>query len=181
MTTYLALLRGVNVGGNNMVKMSDLVACLTEAGFQNVHTFIQSGNVFFDAASTDHHQVGQAVERAIEKRFTIQISVAVFTKDEWHEVVNGAPKWWGTGEGWKHDLFVAMTPDAIDHVWALVERKGGLQNDVEHLAAGKCVMYASMVIAKFSRTTASKLAGTPVYKELSIRNNRTTRKLLDLF
>ena len=94
MQTYLALLRGVNVGGKAKIKMADLVACLESAGLKNVQTYIQSGNVIFGSNEHDKSKLKKIIETKIEKTFTLSVQVVIFTAQEWQTLVKKAPKEW---------------------------------------------------------------------------------------
>ena len=69
-TTYLALLRGINVGGNNVIRMADLKRCFEGCGFENVATFIQSGNVVFSADDGEVKEVTSRIESLLSRRFS---------------------------------------------------------------------------------------------------------------
>ncbi len=88
---YLALLRGVNVGGKGLIRMSELRECLEQAGFAEVRTYIQSGNVLFTAPKTEPGRLARKMEAAIEKRFAMKVGVVVFAESEWQEIVRGRP------------------------------------------------------------------------------------------
>ena len=75
--TYVALLRGINVGGKNRLPMKDLVALFTSAGASDVRTYIQSGNVFFDASETVARRMPARVSRAIANRFDLRVPVVM--------------------------------------------------------------------------------------------------------
>ncbi|MGW8145097.1 MAG: DUF1697 domain-containing protein, partial [Anaerolineales bacterium] len=77
MNRYVALLRGINVGGKNLIKMTDLAACVQGLGFTNVRTYIQSGNVIFDTSEADKQRVVNLLEEAISKAFDYEASVVV--------------------------------------------------------------------------------------------------------
>lgn len=81
MTTYIAFLRGINVGGKKTIKMEDLVRVFASMGFRNVRTFIQSGKVIFDAPET-----GDVLTRKIEKKllksFGYEVLVVLRTSDD---------------------------------------------------------------------------------------------------
>lgn len=176
-TSYLALLRGVNVGGNNKLPMADLKAALTEAGLTDVRTYIQSGNVLFRAAAADTMQLARQVEQVIQDRFQLQVDVVVFSKQQWQKVVDNAPKWWGKDSAWKHNLLILLPPFAMPEV---VKAVGELKPDIESMEPGEGVLYQSMSLKLFGRTTTGKLASNPVYKRMTIRNYNTSIKLLDL-
>jgi uncharacterized protein (DUF1697 family) len=82
MTTHLALLRGINVSGHNMIKMDALKTTLEDIGFQNVQTYIQSGNVFVDTDEENAAAVGFKIKQEIFKVFGHEVPVVVINKDD---------------------------------------------------------------------------------------------------
>ena len=74
---YVALLRGINVGGKNKLKMETLREICSGLGFENVKTYINSGNVIFDARRSENKKIAAKIAKAIEKEFSISISVMV--------------------------------------------------------------------------------------------------------
>jgi len=74
---YVALLRGINVGGNNMIKMETLRATFAALGFKNVKSYINSGNLVFDAGKADEKKLAKKIHDAIKKEFGFDISVMV--------------------------------------------------------------------------------------------------------
>jgi uncharacterized protein (DUF1697 family) len=82
MTTHLALLRGINVSGHNMIKMEALKTTLEAVGFQNVQTYIQSGNVFVDAEEENPAAVGFKIKQEIFKVFGHEVPVVVIGKTD---------------------------------------------------------------------------------------------------
>lgn len=82
MTTHLALLRGINVSGHNMMKMEALKAMLESLGFQNVRTYLQSGNVFVDTDEESASKVGFMIKQEIFKVFGHEVPVIVITKED---------------------------------------------------------------------------------------------------
>jgi uncharacterized protein (DUF1697 family) len=175
--SYLALLRGINVGGKNMIKMADLKACLEQAGFKKVRTYIQSGNVLFESAKSDTAQLARSLEQTIEKQFGVPVGVAVFEKKRWQAIVDKAPAAWGSDQNWKHNLLVLLEPYDMK---AVVADIGELKPDIEMLVPGDGVLYQSLSLKLFGRTTTGKLASKPVYKRMTIRNYNTAVKLLAL-
>ncbi len=91
MATYIALLRGINVGGNKKVPMSDLKKTLEKGGYANVKTLLNSGNVVFDAKETRPDAVCKDLEALIEKRFGFAVGVLVRTKDRIEKLVKSDP------------------------------------------------------------------------------------------
>ena len=82
MKTHLALLRGINVSGHNMIKMDVLKSLLENAGFQNVRTYIQSGNVFVDSEEEHDASVGFKIKQEIFKELGLEVPVVVITKED---------------------------------------------------------------------------------------------------
>lgn len=82
MTTHLALLRGINVSGHNMIKMEALKTTLEAIGFQNVQTYIQSGNVFVDSDEENASKVGFVIKQEIFKVFGHEVPIVVVNKDD---------------------------------------------------------------------------------------------------
>lgn len=113
---YLALLRGINVGGNTMIKMSELVAQFESLGFIAVKTYINSGNIAFDLPKTVEEKLVAKIEEALEKRFGRAISVMVREQDSIRQVIAANP-FDGQFESHKemHVLFLKdeMPPDKI--------------------------------------------------------------------
>jgi uncharacterized protein (DUF1697 family) len=90
MTTYIALLRGINLGSRNKIAMADLRKLLTELGHRDVRTHILSGNAIFSSRRSPA-RVATELERAIERRFGFDIAVLIRTRDELAAVVEGNP------------------------------------------------------------------------------------------
>ena len=87
MKTYVAFLRGINVGGNKLIKMKDLVEIFSSAGLQNVRTFIASGNVLFSSAENNVDKLTLTIENVLHMSFGYEIKVLLRTMDELHEMV----------------------------------------------------------------------------------------------
>ncbi|KFF15156.1 DUF1697 domain-containing protein [Flavobacterium hydatis] len=82
MTTHLALLRGINVSGHNMIKMEALKTTLEAIGFKNVQTYIQSGNVFVDTDEENASKVGFLIKQEIFKVFGHEVPIVVINKQD---------------------------------------------------------------------------------------------------
>lgn len=82
MTTHLALLRGINVSGHNMIKMEALKTTLEAIGFENVQTYIQSGNVFVDTDEESAFAVGFKIKQEIFKVFGHEVPIVVVNKED---------------------------------------------------------------------------------------------------
>ena len=88
---YVALLRGINVGGKNMIKMETLRATLGALGFENVKSYINSGNLVFETAAAYQEVLEQTISEAIRKEFGFDISVMVRSIDDIRSLVDDNP------------------------------------------------------------------------------------------
>src|SRR5258708_763057 len=88
---YIALLRGINVTGKNMIKMETLRATFSALGFKNVKSYINSGNLIFETRKTDDGKLAAKIHDAIEKEFGFNISVMVRPMDEIKQIVEWDP------------------------------------------------------------------------------------------
>ncbi len=91
MKKYIALLRGVNVGGSKVIKMKDLAQLFTSFGFNNVKTFIQSGNVIFESSQTDIEKVKIKIEKGLKKSLGYSVDVVLRTPGELLKIIKENP------------------------------------------------------------------------------------------
>lgn len=111
--TYLALLRGINVGGKNKLPMKDLVGLFEDVGCLNVRTFIQSGNVIFNASRGLVKGLPNLITRTIEENLGYRIPVVLRTAEEMDEAIHWNPFIAaGVPEKTLHVYFLASLPDA---------------------------------------------------------------------
>ena len=91
MPVYVALLRGINLGGHKKIKMDELRASLAAMGFNEVKTYIQSGNVVFKAATSSDKALSKKIEATILSKFGHSVSVIIRTADEIQQVIANNP------------------------------------------------------------------------------------------
>lgn len=178
MHKYVAFLRGINVGGKGLIKMSDLRDCLLASGLSDVRTYIQSGNILFHAETTDKEALADQMTAAIKQTFGLEVLVAIFSEEEWRQVITAAPTWWGTDKAWKHNILILIKPADVPLV---VKEIGTLIPGVESLQAGRGVLYQSIAWTAAGRgTTGSKLVSNAAYGAITVRNYNTATKLAAL-
>ncbi len=90
-TTYVALLRGINVSGKNLIKMDALKKSMESLGFVNVRTYIQSGNILFDLEYAATLSLAQVIREKIDQVFGLQVLVLVKTYEEWEIAIKENP------------------------------------------------------------------------------------------
>lgn len=113
--TYLALLRGINVGGKNKLPMKDLIQLFVDAECDDVRTFIQSGNVIFSTNSHRAENLPGVITKQIEKRFGYRIPVILRTVKELGAAIRGNPFIAaGVPENVLHVFFLGSLPNARD-------------------------------------------------------------------
>jgi uncharacterized protein (DUF1697 family) len=169
---YLALIRGINVGGKNLVKMTELRAAFEEVGHLDVETFIASGNVLFRAARQSRDELANAIESHLSRRFGIELKVVLLTAAQLRRVIEGAPDGFGADTD-RCDVVFLRKPLTVKKALARVETRDG----VDRVWEGSGVLYFARLKAKASTTRLSKIAVTPEYQNMTIRSWSTTRKL----
>jgi uncharacterized protein (DUF1697 family) len=176
-TQYLVLLRGINVGGNNIIKMADLKACFESMGFVDVVTYIQSGNVVFKAAEKDKARLTTKIEGVLSERFSYKSRLVIVTYKELKKAVEDAPKGFGKDlDNYRCDVIFVKEPLTVKEAMKNVRVKEGVDNAF----AGKTVLYFSRLTSRASQSYLTKIITTPMYQNMTIRNWNTTTKLLAL-
>lgn len=176
-TQYVALLRGINVGGKNLIKMTALKACLEADGFRDVATYIQSGNVLFTADRSEAANLSGRLAKVLAARFAYRATVAVRSQKQLAEIVNSAPEGFGASPArYRYDVIFLLEPLTASAALKGVPQKEG----VDEAHAGKGVLYFSRLIAKATQSRLSRVASLPIYQSMTIRNWNTTTKLLAL-
>ncbi|MET0785285.1 MAG: DUF1697 domain-containing protein [Paenisporosarcina sp.] len=90
MTIYIALLRGINVGGHKIIKMTDLKHMLETMGLNKVKTYIQSGNVLFES-NEETDELCRRIEQQINTTFSFSVPVILRTSKEWQQIIDNCP------------------------------------------------------------------------------------------
>ena len=177
--SYVALLRGINVGGRNPVAMPDLVACFEDGGFGAVRTHQQSGNVLFTATvpkRTADARLEAEIEGMLRERFGFEIPTLVRSRGEFAATIDGAPADHGS-ETLRSEVFFLKTPLTSDEVLAQMPE---LRDGVDAIAPGPAAIYFSRVRAMATKTRIQKLMAMPVFKQMTVRSWRVCTRLLEL-
>lgn len=174
---YIALLRGINVGGNNIIKMNELKILFEEMGFEKVTTYIQSGNVMFEDAEKDKSELAKKIEKDLSDRMSAQIKVVMLTFFDIQRVIDEKPDKFGEeNDRCKYNvLFLAAPLKSEEAVRKIKAREG-----VDAVCGGPNVVYFSYLISKRTKSYISKLNESEIYSELTIRNWNTTEALYRL-
>ena len=175
--TYVALLRGINVGGKNVIKMTDLRNCFEDEGFLNIVTYIQSGNVVFSAAPVKRAVLTARVEGMLAAAFDYEASVILRSRKDMRGVVSNSPEGFGTRpKAYRYDVIFLKEPLTVKEALSNAPTKPG----VDEAYAGTGVLYYSRLISRASQSRLSRIVSMPMYQSMTIRNWNTTTKLMQL-
>lgn len=176
MTSYVALLRAVNVGGRNLVSMSDLVEVFRDAGYANARTHGQSGNVLFESEIADRVALESHLEALLEDRLSLSITVVIRSREQLAQIIDSAPPGHGS-ELLRGDVFFLKHPDTAQTV---LEALPSLREGVDSISLGPGVLYFSRVAARASETRLQKVMALPVYRLMTVRTWKVAVRLLEL-
>jgi uncharacterized protein (DUF1697 family) len=178
MTTYVVLLRGINVGGKNAVPMAELRRCLEGLGFANVTTYIASGNVILDS-ERDPRDIRREIEAALPGHFRLDaelIKVLVLSCAQLHAIVDAKPAGFGEQPGVHQcDVIFLIDIDSEEAMLVFDPREG-----VDRVWPGTGVIYSERLSAERTKSRLGRIAGTPAYRCMTIRSWNTTVKLAEL-
>ena len=173
---YVALLRGINVGGHNLVPMADLRKAFEDGGYSDVATYIQSGNVVF-ASTAPAKSLEDDIEGMLERRFGFPLVVVVRSEAQLRSVVKKAPAGFGqTPDEYHSDVIFLKSPMTPAKAMEVVKLRDG----VDQVWSGTGALYFARLSARRTESRMSKIVGTPPYKLMTIRNWATTTKLLGM-
>ena len=175
MPRYVALLRGINVGGKNLIKMPALKSCFEANGFEDVVTYIQSGNVVFTSRDTRVVGLTRRIEAMLAETFGYQATVVVRNRTQMRAVVDRAPTGFGAEPArHRYDVIFLKQPLTAEVAMKSVPTKPG----VDEAHAGPGVLYFSRLIEKATQSRLNRISSSPIYPNVTIRNWNTTTKLV---
>lgn len=171
----MALLRGINVGGNNKVEMARLRTLFEKLGATNVLSYINSGNIMYDSPE-DPKKFVDKIEAAIENEFGFHIHVVLKSKEQISTIIKVLPANWVNGGDQKTDVMF---------LWAHVDNKKVLDQLVIKPDIDRVKYVAGAILWNVDRKNVTRsgllrIVGTDLYKKMTIRNANTLRKLHDL-
>jgi len=177
MITYIALLRGINVGGNKVIKMQELKAMFQSLQFDNVRTYIQSGNVVFESGEVSSSRIGEMIEQEIKATFGFDVSVMIRTLEELERTLANNPFNLSNEEDFKrlYVSFLAAEPSA-DSLEKLRRYEDG--PDKLRIVGKELYVLYEISVSKSAlfKVSMDKLLGMPV----TARNWNTVNKLAEL-
>lgn len=173
---YVALLRGINVGGKNKVDMKELKAVFEDAGMTAVRTYINSGNVIFSSRARSATKLADGLEEAVAASLGVSIRVLVRNLESMRAVGAALPAEWVNDTTMRCDVMF---------LWAQVDRPSVLdeltiKSEIEDVRYVPGALLWRVDRDGVTRSGLAKLVGMPLYKQMTIRNCNTTRKLIEL-
>lgn len=176
---YVALLRGINVGGNNKVVMSELREQIATAGFGHVRTYINSGNLLFEAEDqASREDVAQAVEDLLARHYDFPIRLALLTAQDYLVQLDELPDWWHGEVARRDALFYTRGLDR-HHVRERIEAME-LGDEAVHFGE-HAVFWGKLDEKSFLKTAYHKrLLREEFYRQVTIRSGSTIEKIAAL-
>jgi uncharacterized protein (DUF1697 family) len=173
---FVALLRGVNVGGSNMISMRALKESFEAIGFTHVSTYINSGNIIFTTKETDPRKLETKIEQMLSKDFQLDAKVVIRSLSEMKQLVANLPANWTGDSGWRYNvIFLRHTIDSEKILEELTPKI-----DTEQLDYRPGTLLWSAPVSDISRTNMQKLSSRKVFRDMTVRNLNTTKKLCEL-
>lgn len=173
---YVALLRGINVGGNAKIEMSKLRLMFERLGFDNVKTYINSGNVIFENNKHPCSDLVEKIESSITRTFGMKVPVVVKDANNIQSIIEAIPSQWVNDSVMKTDvLFLRPEIDSPD-----ILSKITTNPKLENVIYDHGVLVWNIARDNVSKGNGIKLIGTDIYKGITVRNVNTVRKIAAL-
>ena len=174
---YILLLRGINVGGKNKVVMSELKTLLEGLNFQNIHSYINSGNLFFSSTDTLDICICK-IKDLLERHYDFSIPFALLTKEEYLKEKENLPEWWNEELARRDVLFCSYQLDKSSILEFLSQ--ANFHNEIVHIG-NHAVFWGKFDEAEYLKTTYHKqLLKQNFYKMITIRNGNTFEKIAQI-
>jgi uncharacterized protein (DUF1697 family) len=172
---YVALLRGVNVGGKNMVSMKALKESFARLDVEHVSTYINSGNVLF-TANDDGRQLEERIDVMLSREYGLNGKTVVRSSAEMARVVRRMASLWDDDPAWRYNvIFLRHTLDP-----RRLLREIEIKPDLERVVACQGTLLWAARVDALHRTAMLKLSARPAYQQVTVRNANTTRKIYEL-
>lgn len=171
---YVALLRGINVGWNKKVDMKELKKLSEKLGFQNVSTYINSGNLFFESEEKENAIIS-ALEKWIEKHFGFTVPIVLRNQSQIEAVCAAIPKNWTNDDTMRTDVIFLW--NEVNNPDVIKETK---RKDVDTLIYVDGAIIWWLDRNDYAKSGMHDFISTRVYKHMTARNVNTTRKILEI-
>lgn len=178
MKRYMALLRGINISGKNKVVMAELKKEFESLKFEDVKTYLNSGNAIFSSRE-NIEKITKQIEEMLKKNYDFKIPVFVIEQEKLKDILEHAPTWWGSDDKAIYDnLIFIIPPLSFKEVF---EEIGEAKEDLEKIQNYNDVIFWSFSRKDYQKTNWwPKTANTNVSKKLTIRTANTVRKIVSM-
>jgi uncharacterized protein (DUF1697 family) len=173
---YVALLRGINVGGKNKVEMKQLKAVFEAAGMTSVRTYINSGNVIFSTTDRGKARLTTLIEKALARAFGFKIEVVLRDLKTMRALVKTIPKHWTDDKTMR--CYVMFLWDDVNRPSVLKQLLIKPEMDDVRYASGAIVWRVDR--KDLTKSGMMRLTSAALYRRMTIRNVNTTRRILEL-
>lgn len=176
---YIALLRGINISGKNKISMPELKKLLEENNYQNVSTYLNSGNIIFECNIDNKETIMDNIHTLIKTKFLLDIPVYITTDKELETILNNSPKWWGSSNKEIYDnLIFIIPPIKYEEVYNTIgSPKEGLEQIEEY---NNCIFWSFDLNNYRKSNWWVKTASTDIKDKITIRTANTMRKILEI-
>ena len=174
--TYVAFLRGVNVGGKSIVSMAAIKEALVALGLSEVRTYINSGNVIFSTRASDAQRLTARIEKALERHTGMAIKVLVTDHKTLKTMVDAIPRSWVDDKTMR--TYVLLLWKELDDR-KILDRLP-IRPGVDELRYTRGAVVWRVDRENVGRSQMNRIVGTPLYKKITIRSANTMRKLNEL-
>ena len=175
---YVALLRGVNISGKNIFKMSELKNEL-EKKYRNVSTYLNSGNVIFESNINNKEIIKKDIYDTIKNRFNLEIPIFIISVLELEDILNNNPRWWGTDNKDIYDnLIFIIPPTKYEEVYNAISKP---REDIEKIEEYNNSIFWSYDLKNYRKSNWwIKTASTNIRNNITIRTANTMKKILEI-
>ena len=176
---YIALLRGINISGKNKISMSELKLELEKNKYQNVLTYLNSGNVIFESNIDNKEFIMKDICKIIKNKFNLEIPAFIITAFELADILNNSPNWWGTDNKEIYDnLIFIIPPTKYEEVYNTL---GAPKEDIEQIKEYNNSIFWSYDLKNYRKSNWwNKTASTNIKDKITIRTANTMRKVLEI-
>lgn len=173
---YVALLRGINVGGNNKIDMKLLKQTFIRSGMSSVITYINSGNIIFADEIRSKYEIAEILERKILEDFGLEIKVLISSLNDFEEIMKILPASWSNDSAMKADVIF---------LWDEIDQGDVISRLMIKPEIDTVLFFRGGILWKTDRENVArsgliKIVGTDLYKKMTVRNVNTVRKIYDI-
>lgn len=179
MKRYIALLRGINISGKNKISMQELKSSLMELGYEDIRTYLNSGNVTFSIDGRDENILADEIKTMIQKQFDLNIPVFVILQEELVDLLSKAPEWWGTDNKEIYYNLIFVMPSSTAEI--IAKKIGEPTKELEKIFIYKNAIFWSFDRKKYAKANWwKKTASAGIREVITIRTANTLRKIVGM-